>query len=328
MQTREFGRLGTVSALTLGGGGIGGVWGATEQAEAVATVRAAIDAGITMLDLAPTYGDDYAAERVAGVALRAMPSADTLITSKIELPEQDGGNLPEKMIRSLHATLDRLGREHLDLFLLHSQLHPPGWRGPTPRTLGWELYQDQVVPTFERLRDEGKIRAWGLTGVGHPQTVIDAMRQQPRPDAVQTVVNALDLSGDMWLLGSSAEPRNDEIRRVAVDAGVSVIAIRAVAAGALTTGIDRPVDDDAPVAVDFAQSERFRALADEFGESPASLAHRYALSVPGVATVVLGVKNRTELAECLAAEARGPLTEAEQKALLDLRPGAADPTRG
>ncbi|MBQ0989103.1 aldo/keto reductase [Micromonospora sp. PSH03] len=319
MHSRDFGRLGTVSALTLGGGGIGGVWGATDRAEAVATVRAAVDGGITMLDLAPTYGDGYAAENVAGAALRAIPASDVLVTSKIELPEQDGGDLPEKMIRSLHATLKRLGREQLDLFLLHSQLHPRGWTGPTPRTLGWDLYRDQVVPTFERLRDEGKIRAWGLTGVGHPQTVIDAMHQQPRPDAVQAVVNALDLSGDMWLLGASAAPRNDEIRRAAVDDGVCVIAIRAVAAGALTGEIDRSVADDAPVAVDFARAERFRALAAEFGESPASLAHRSALSVPGVATVVLGVKNRTELAECLAAEARGPLTEVERKALLDLR---------
>src|SRR5215813_14806693 len=42
----------------------------------------------------------------------------------------------------------------------------------------------------------------------------------------------------------------------------------------------------------------FRVLARELGESPASLAHRYALSLAGVATVVLGVKNRTELREC------------------------------
>ncbi|MET7667447.1 hypothetical protein [Micromonospora luteifusca] len=59
-----------------------------------------------------------------------------------------------------------------------------------------------------------------------------------------------------------------------------MIAIRAVAAGALTGEIDRSVEDDAPVVVDFARAERFRALA---------------------------------------AEARGPLTEVERKALLDLR---------
>jgi aryl-alcohol dehydrogenase-like predicted oxidoreductase len=43
------------------------------------------------------------------------------------------------------------------------------------------------------------------------------------------------------------------------------------------------------------------------GESPAALAHRYALSMRGVSTVVLGVKNRAELRECLEAEGRGRL---------------------
>ena len=42
-------------------------------------------------------------------------------------------------------------------------------------------------------------------------------------------------------------------------------------------------------------------------ESPASLAHRYALSMPGISTVVLGVKNRSELQECIEAEAKGAL---------------------
>ena len=52
MQTRDFGRLGRISALTLGGGGIGAVWGDTGRAEAIVTVHAVIDAGITMLDVA------------------------------------------------------------------------------------------------------------------------------------------------------------------------------------------------------------------------------------------------------------------------------------
>ena len=56
MQNRPFGRLGDVSALTLGGGGIGNVWGSVERDEAIATVRAAVDAGITLIDVAPGYG--------------------------------------------------------------------------------------------------------------------------------------------------------------------------------------------------------------------------------------------------------------------------------
>ena len=70
---RPFGRLGRVSALSFGGGGIGNVWGAVDRGEAEATVRAAVDAGITLIDLAPTYGPGELspeAELVVGDGLR------------------------------------------------------------------------------------------------------------------------------------------------------------------------------------------------------------------------------------------------------------------
>ena len=57
MQQRVLGKLWPVSALTLGGGGIGMVWGETTFDECVATVRAAIAAGINLIDLAPPICD-------------------------------------------------------------------------------------------------------------------------------------------------------------------------------------------------------------------------------------------------------------------------------
>ena len=58
---------------------------------------------------------------------------------------------------------------------------------------------------------------------------------------------------------------------------------------------------------DFHRAAPFREIAAQAGVSPAFLAHQYALSMPGVDTVVLGVKNEEELAECVRAEAAGPL---------------------
>jgi aryl-alcohol dehydrogenase-like predicted oxidoreductase len=317
MRKRNFGRLGTVSALTLGGGGIGGVWGSTDRDEAVSTVLAAIDAGITHVDVAPGYGTGFESEHVLGDA--RLPS-DVLITTKVPLPDDEGDDDPAgTMTASLHDSLRRIGRDHLDLFLLHSQFRPVDGSASAPHLIGWKRYRDEVVPAFERLRDKGTIRAWGITGAGYPQQVLDAVTTHPRPDAAQVVVNAMDMSGDMWLFGSAGKPRNAEIVETAHASGVSVIAIRAVAAGSLSASLDRPVDAEHPAARDFARAEPFRKLAAELGETPTSLAHRYALSVPGVATVVLGVKNRAELAECVAAEERGPLTDAEMRAVLALR---------
>jgi len=67
MEMRQLGRLWPVSALTLGGGGVGQLWGETTRDECVATVRAAVDSGITLLDMAPRYGDGEA-ELVIGDA--------------------------------------------------------------------------------------------------------------------------------------------------------------------------------------------------------------------------------------------------------------------
>ena len=59
MQQRQFKPFDSVSALTLGGGGLGQVWGETSREEAVATVNLAIKKGITHLDVAPMYAVSY-----------------------------------------------------------------------------------------------------------------------------------------------------------------------------------------------------------------------------------------------------------------------------
>ena len=81
METRRFGNLGQVSSLTLGGGGIGQIWGPTSRQEAVATVRQAVDSGITFLDSAPRYGDGEA-ELVIGAAFDGHLPAGTMVSTK------------------------------------------------------------------------------------------------------------------------------------------------------------------------------------------------------------------------------------------------------
>ncbi|MCU7727343.1 aldo/keto reductase [Actinoplanes sp. KI2] len=316
MDIRDFGRLGRISALTLGGGGIAGVWGTTDRAEAVATIRAALDAGITMLDLAPAYGIGAESERAAGEALR--PSDDVMITTKVQLPDDTERDFEGRIRRSLAASLSRIGRDRIDLLLLHTHLRPRDGSPSGTNLLGWDAYRDAVLPVFAQLVDEGLIRGWGITAVGHPAPVLDALRTAPRPDAAQIVVNALDTPGDLWGFDGVA-PENPALLAAAGANGVAVIGIRAVAAGSLTSGLDRPVPAGHPAAADFARAEPFRKLAASVGETPSMLAHRYALSVPGVATVVLGVKNRAELAECVEAEARGPLSAAEMAAVEAVR---------
>ena len=79
---------------------------------------------------------------------------------------------------------------------------------------------------------------------------------------------------------------------------------------ALTEALDRDLPPDHAVVRDFKRSGAFRVLAHELGTSAAALAHRYALSMEDVDTVVIGCKNRAELLECVAAAEAGPLEPA------------------
>jgi aryl-alcohol dehydrogenase-like predicted oxidoreductase len=162
-----------------------------------------------------------------------------------------------------------------------------------------------VRPVLERLKAEGLIGAWGLTGIGHPDTIIKLMGERPAPAAVQCIANLLDSPGSLKFFDGPARPR--AVIAAAQARGIGVMGIRAVQAGALTAAIDRELPADHAEVRDYARAAGFRRLCSELGQNPAVLAHRYALSIPGVDTVVLGVKNRQELAECVSAAAAGPL---------------------
>ena len=168
----------------------------------------------------------------------------------------------------------------------------------------YPVFIAHVRPAFEQLVAEGLIGAWGLTGIGHPDTIIRLLNERPAPAAVQCIANLLDSPGGLKFFHGPAKPR--AIMAAARANGVGVMGIRAVQAGALTAAIDRPLPDDHPEVRDYARAAGFRQLCAELGENPAVIAHRYALSLD-IDTLVLGVKNRVELAECVAAAEAGPL---------------------
>jgi aryl-alcohol dehydrogenase-like predicted oxidoreductase len=303
MEMRTLGRLWPVSALTLGGGGLGQLWGSTSRDEAIATVREAVDAGITLLDVAPRYGDGEA-ERVVGEALGGRLPDGVRVSTKHRVSNPPAGEAAARLERSLEESLARMRLAFVDLFFLHGYLVANGDEGGERRT-PLRLFAEAVAPAFERLVEQGRIGAWGITAIGVPSTVLRALGEEPAPAAVQAITNPLDSAGEMRWFDEPERPR--EIIAAATRRGIGVMGIRAVQAGALTDGIDRDLPQDSPIAADFARAAPLRELARELGESTAALAHRYALSMEGVDTVVLGVKNRTELRDCLAAEARGPL---------------------
>lgn len=303
MERRTLGAIGEVSALTLGGGGLGQVWGPTTRDEATATLREAVEAGIDLIDVAPGYGDGEA-ERVVGEAFAGKLPEGVRISTKCGLGNPAPGDVRGILEKSLDDSLERMRLSFVDVFFLHNPITvaDPGAAWATSAS----VFAEAVRPALEDLVRRGRVGAWGITAVEEGDAIIQALGEEPAPAAAQCVTNLLDSPGDLIQIGE--EPRPQDILAAARRNGVGVMGIRAVQAGALTEGVDRDLPPEQPTMVDFRRAAPFRALARELGESAASLAHRYALSMPGVDTVVLGVKDRTELRECVAAASAGALT--------------------
>ena len=317
MNIRDFRPFTQVSALTLGGGGIGQVWGETTKEEAIQTVHTALDHGINHFDVAPMYGRGEA-ERVVGESLHGKNTDDLFFTTKCQLGTLPDSEVYDKLNTSLTESLDNLGLEKVNLFLLHSQLIEDNFklfkfdelRQKSTTTLS--CFFNSAIPAFERLQKEGKIDHWGIGGLGQEEAILKALDHSKPPSAVQCVVNPLNSAGAIGYVSENFNPHS--VLSACQHHKIPILAIRAVQAGALTSAMDRLPHSsgfDQSDFEDFRKAQPFRDLASDWNESPASLAHRYALSMRDVSSVFLGVKNRKELIECIEAEERGTLSQVE-----------------
>lgn len=308
MRHATLGSFGRVSRLTLGGGGIGQGWGETSRDEASETLKLAIDSGIDLLDAAPLYRN---CEAIIGEVFAGRLPKGVRITTKCSLGSPPPNEVAARLEQSLDNSLKAMRLDRVDIFFLHTNICPDDYvyavrpdqqDGFATR---WSIYAEEFIPAVEKLKAAGKIGAWGITGSGLPRTIIKALRHAPRPAVVQAVANLLDSAGGLRRYAEPAEPRT--IIATAKEQGVGVLGIRAVQAGALTNAIDRSTSPNHPETRDFARAAPYRELCRQWGEDPAIVAHRYALGIDGVDTLILGVKNRDELRQCIEAEALGPL---------------------
>lgn len=116
----------------------------TKRADELAALQAGIDLGLTLLDTAEMYADGEA-ERVVGEAIRGRRE-QVFVVSKAYPQNASRQRLPQ----ACEASLQRLGTDHLDLYLLH-------WRGRVPLA--------ETVEAMERLVAAGKIRRWGVSNL-------------------------------------------------------------------------------------------------------------------------------------------------------------------
>jgi aryl-alcohol dehydrogenase-like predicted oxidoreductase len=290
MQTRTLGRTGrSVSVIGLGTWQLGADWGEVEEADALAVLDAAYDAGVRFFDTADVYGDGRS-ESLIGTWLKANAGSAVTVATKMG---RRVDQVPENyVLENFRAWNDRsrrnLGVETLDLV----QLHCP----PTA------VYSsDEVFDALDTLVEEDRIRSYGVS----VETVDEALAAIARPGvaSVQIILNAFRL-----------KPL-DEVLPAAAKAGVGIIARVPLASGLLsgryTLETTFAADDHRTYnrhgeafdvgetfsGVDYETGVRaaaeFSALvADQLPEvTPAQAALAWIASLPEVSTVIPGARN-------------------------------------
>ncbi|MGE0788780.1 MAG: aldo/keto reductase [Sandaracinaceae bacterium] len=274
-----------VSRLGLGLFAIGGRgWGSdVDDRSSAAAIEAALDAGITLFDTAPIYGDGHA-DRLLARTLGARIRDVTVATKAGPRGEPPIADLsPENLRRDVEASLRRLGVERIDLL----QLHWPCQRG-TPL--------EATIEALEDLVEQSKIRHYGLCNYG--------------PDELARACELGNVASLQTPISWVRREYEGALAKVAVAHRVGVLAYEPLARGMLTgkfRSLPRFGADDLRHrdprfwAVGFAKLaprvEQLRRAAEARGTAPAALAIAFAASRPGVVSALFGAKRPEQVKE-------------------------------
>ncbi len=309
MKYRTLGRTGLrVSEIGFGSWAVGGnrhgnSYGPTNDESSRAAIMAAWEMGCNFFDTADVYGFGHS-EEILGSSLRDSGALnEAIIASKV------GGNFTSGQTvmdfsashieAAIDASLQRLGREYLDLY----QLHNPSR----------QVIQDgRVFEAFDRLKEKGKIRFFGVSV--HSVAEGMACLKNTRPDTIQIVYN-------LYSLLQSENPA-EELFPHAQDQQIGLIAREPLANGFLT-GKQR--SDTSYIAGDIRSSwpSNYRAhklrITDSLkfmqtpGKTMTQAALRFVLDDPAISTTIVGIKTVEQARENLAASDMAPLTAEEQE---------------
>ncbi|KAA2258590.1 aldo/keto reductase [Solihabitans fulvus] len=292
MKTRQLGTTGPeVSALGLGLMGMSDLYGPADEAESLATIHAALEAGVTLLDTGDFYGMGHN-ELLLRDALRGHDRQRAVISVKFgALRDPDGGWIgvdgrPAAVKNFVAYSLRRLGTDHIDIY--------------RPARLDPTVPIEDTVGAIAELVQAGHVRHIGLSEVG-----AETLR---RANAVHPIA---DLQIEYSLLSRGIE---DEILPVARELGIGVTAYGVLSRGllsghwtpdrAMAQGDFRSISprfNGANLDANLALVEALRTVADAKGVSVAQVAIGWALSRGSDVVPLVGARRRDRLTEALGA---------------------------
>ncbi len=312
MKQRSLGRTGLgVSEIGFGCGPTAGLMIRGTFDDRRNAVARALDLGINYFDTAPVYGDTIS-EANLGAILRSL-DAKPIIATKIALTLRDLDDIGGAVVRSVGASLARLGVDHLALVHLHNRVGPERAEKPdigsgALLTVDDVLGPNGVVAALKSLRDRGAIDFFGCCAFGGDTPAVERLIDSDAFDVV--LVHYSLLNPTAWLSDTSPDLRDyGGVGASAAAAGMGSIALRVLEGGMLTSSTARHALAGPPLGVEeIALAERTTMLASlsnamNLGE----IAIRYALSNEQLTTVLVGFSDTAQIEQTIGWADKGPL---------------------
>ncbi|MGE0794228.1 MAG: aldo/keto reductase [Acidimicrobiia bacterium] len=302
LPTRPLGRTGMdITRVGFGAWAVGGEWafgwGPQDDARSVTAIRHAVESGINWIDTAPAYGLGHS-EEVVAAALAGLPEADRpyvftkagLVWSESQAdPRPARVGAPASIRREVEASLRRLRTERLDLF----QMHWPAEDG-TPL--------DDYWGTFAELRDEGKVRAIGLSN--HDVAQLEAAERLAHVDSLQPPLSAINRRAAGDVVPWCAAHETGVVVYSPMASGLLSGSWTAERSAALDPGDWRkgnPTFEGDRLAAALALADGLRPVAERHQVSVGAVAIAWTLAFPGVTGAIVGARGPEQIDGWLAA---------------------------
>ncbi len=318
MHHRVLGRTGwKLSEVGYGAWQIGGnMWGGVPEERAAEAIRAGLESGIDFYDTALAYGLGRSEQLVGRVLREENAVGRVRVATKVPpknraWPASPAVPLREAFPREWIRSCAEESLRNLDIPVDLLQLHV--W------TDAW-ADDDEWFDELSRLKDEGKIRAFGVSISEYDAPSALKLTRSGRVDTIQLVYNVFEQAPNDELLPAALEGNVGVIVRVPLDEGAlagKLTLESRFAAADFRSHFFAP--EKLPAFV--RRAEAVRPLLEQGGQSMATGALRFCLSHPAVSTVIVGSTSAQHVRQNAAVSELGPLPEATLEAL---RPHAWD----
>jgi len=331
VEKRRLGKTGfEVSLLGFGCGAVGGLMTNGDPADQERAVARALEMGINYFDTAAQYGNGRSETNLGRIWKSMRPNA--YVGTKVRLPPTERGRIGAAIAAALEQSLSRLQMERVDLFQFHNAI--------VGATKGADFSAtdvlDEVVPAFERLRQQGKLGYFGITAVGETAAlhkVVDAGAFA----TAQVSYNLLNPSpGGSQPSGFPAQDFANLLGHTRA-ADMGVINIRVLAGGALSASAERhpnaspppaPIGSGSSYNADLERARRLMPLVTEgHAESLVEASLRYVIAHQAVSTVLIGIATPEQFEYAAASIEKGPLSAAAMARAAELQQGFAGEAR-